>query len=108
MGDYGRHPADDEEFEDQPRGADEDEFEDVDADEEDLDEAEPGDEDIRAEDTTTTDRRFTAEVGSEGGSGGDIEVARDRPAPLTGSEATTTGKPDHNPSFPDRQKGPGY
>jgi hypothetical protein len=40
----------------------------------------------------TTDADVTADVGSEGGSPGDLEVARD-PGPATGSEAGETRQP---------------
>ena len=118
MAHHDRHPADETELDrderempEEPRGADEEEFEDAEFEDEDLDDEDTGDEDIRAGDPMATDRRFTGEIGSEGGSPGDVEVASDRPSPLTGSEAGTTGRradDDNQPSFPDRQKGPGY
>ena len=42
--------------------------------------------------TDTTDDDVTADVGSEGGSPGDVELARD-PAPATGREAAETWQP---------------
>lgn len=117
MAQHDRHPADEAELDrderelpDGPRGADEEEFDEDEIDEEDLDEeGEVGDEDIRADATIGSDRRFTGEIGSEGGSRGDVEVAHDRPGPLTGSEAGSTARPAHpQPSFRDRHNGPGY
>src|SRR5512146_2431584 len=89
-------------------GTDDEAFEDT----EDLDEDEEADdldEDIRDEEASAgaPDRSHTSEVGSEGGSPGDIEVERDR-RPLTrGSEATTTARPKRETTFNDRPAGKG-
>lgn len=51
-------------------------------------EREPVELDVPGEDTETT-----SEVGSEGGTPGDVEVAS-APAPASGSEATETKRPE--------------
>lgn len=83
---------------------DEDEFEDED---EDTDEDEEDEEDDLEARGITSDRDFTAEIGSEGGSDGDMETERPHPGVLGGSEATTTARPDARPGFGDRQAGGG-
>ena len=117
MAHHDRHPADEAELDrdereisEEPRGGDEEEFDEDELDDEDFDEGDVGDEDIRAREAFSTGERFTDEVGSEGGSQGDLEVASGRGQPLSGSEADTTGRPARRDrlSFEDRQKGPGY
>ncbi len=83
-------------------GEDEDDFEDEEADESD----EEDEDDLDAE-GVVEDRGFTAEIGSEGGSHGDIETGRRRPGVMEGSEATTTANPDARPGFDDRRAGGG-
>ena len=81
---------------------------DVDVDEEVEEENAALDEDVSdAEEALTHDRAFTTEVGSEGGSQGDMEVEEPRPRVLGGSEATTTGTSRQNPGFDDRHAGGG-
>jgi hypothetical protein len=99
----------DEEFEDTEEGSergvgesdddfeDEDELEDVDEDDEDLD----------APRGIGDDRSFTSEIGSEGGSQGDMESDRRKPRVMRGSEATTTARTDERREFDDRRAGGG-
>lgn len=68
----------DEEFEDD---------DDVEGEDEDLDE------DIVDEEASGADRSFTNEIGSEGGSAGDLELRRAQAGVSRGSEATETGRP---------------
>jgi hypothetical protein len=82
---------------------DEDEFEDTDE----LDEDEEEDEDLDAEKDIGEDRSFTSEIGSEGGSQGDMEADRRKPRVMRGSEATTTARTDERPRFDDRHAGGG-
>ncbi|RPJ63257.1 MAG: hypothetical protein EHM24_24665 [Acidobacteria bacterium] len=100
-------PEDEEPLRDEPeRGSADEEFEDA---EEDLDEEDDADdEDLNVERDLISDVGFTSEVGSEGGSRGDVEVERKRPRVMRGSESTTTGEPDQDPTFRDRKSGPGY
>ena len=63
------------------------EFEDIDTEDEDLDE------DVIDEEASGQDRHFTAEIGSEGGSPGDLEERRAQSGIVRGSEATETGQP---------------
>jgi|WetSurMetagenome_2_1015567.scaffolds.fasta_scaffold87912_1 hypothetical protein len=99
----------DEEFEDegaQERGVGEtgDEFDD----DEDLDEENEEDEDENlASAAIETDRQATAEIGSEGGSQGDLEAERRTPRVMRGSEATTTGVADERDDLVDRRAGGG-
>ncbi len=65
------------------------EFEDVDNEEDDED----LDEDVVDEEASGHDRHFTAEVGSEGGSAGELEQHRAQSVISRGSERTTTGRP---------------
>lgn len=105
-------------FDEQPRGlADNEDFEEVeDLDDEEELEDEDLDEPLGSEDRpghedepSPGERGFTGEVGSEGGSGGDMEVDRNRPGSLGGSEATTTiSDSDDDAGFADRRKGSGY
>lgn len=53
------------------------------------------------------DRSFTSEIGSEGGSQGDMEVERRKPRVMRGSEATTTAETDRRTSADDRHAGGG-
>ncbi len=67
-----------------------DEFEeddDIEGEDDDLDE------DIVDEEASGEDRSFTGEIGSEGGSAGDMELRRPRAGAVRGSEATETGRP---------------
>jgi len=99
---------DDEEplIDEKERGSADEEFEDA---EEDLDEEEDADDDdLNVERNLISDVGFTGEVGSEGGSRGDVEVERKRPRVMRGSESTTTGTPDQDSTFRDRKSGPGY
>jgi hypothetical protein len=111
MPDEKRRRPDDEEFEvpedESERGIAEDEDEFEDADELDDEEEEDEDEDPDAEKGVGEDRGFTAEVGSEGGSQGDLEAKRRKPRVMRGSEATTTAKTDEEPRFDDRHAGGG-
>ncbi len=66
------------------------EFEDVDTEDEDLDEDEID------EEASGQDRHFTAEMGSEGGSTGDLQERRAQSGIIRGSEATETGRPSSN------------
>ena len=88
------------------RGSGDEEFEDA---EEDLDEEEDADDDdLTVERDLVSDVGFTGEVGSEGGSRGDVEEERKRPRVMRGSESTTPGTPDQDSTFRDRKSGPGY
>ncbi len=72
------------------RGSSDDEFEeddDIEGEDDDLDE------DIVDEEASGGDRSFTHELGSEGGSAGDLELRRARAGVVRGSEATETGRP---------------
>ncbi len=68
-------------------GEDDEQFEDVDTEDEDLDE------DVIDEEASGQDQHFTAEIGSEGGSAGDLEERRAQSGIARGSEATETGRP---------------
>jgi hypothetical protein len=68
-------------------GEDDEQFEDVDTEDEDLDE------DVIDEEASGQDHHFTAEIGSEGGSTGDLEERRAQSGIVRGSEATETGRP---------------
>jgi hypothetical protein len=108
MADEKRRSADEEEFEvpedESERGIadDEEEFEDTDE----LDEDEEDEEDLE-EKGIAEDRGFTSEIGSEGGSQGDLEVERRKPRVMQGSEASTTARTDETPRFDDRHAGGG-
>ncbi len=64
-----------------------DEFEDVETEDEDLDE------DVLDEEAAGQDAQYTAEIGSEGGSAGDLQERRAQSGIARGSEATETGQP---------------
>ncbi len=66
---------------------DDEEFEDVETEDENLDE------DVHDEEAAGQDAHFTAEIGSEGGSAGDLQERRAQPGIARGSEATETGRP---------------
>ncbi len=68
-------------------GEDDDRFEDIDTEDEDLDE------DVINEEAAGQDDHFTDEIGSEGGSTGDLEERRAQSGIVRGSEATETGRP---------------
>lgn len=108
MADPTRRRPDEEEFdvpeEERERGVaeEDDEFEDT----EDLDEEED-EEDIDSPKGMTSDRGFTSEVGSEGGSQGDLETRRRKPRVMQGSEATTTAEADRRSDRHDRRAGGG-
>lgn len=108
MPDDTRRTADDEEFEvpedESERGIAEDEEEFDDSDELDEDE---DDEDLETEQGMGEDRSFTSEIGSEGGSQGDLEAERRTPRVMRGSEATSTARTDERPAFNDRHAGGG-
>jgi hypothetical protein len=70
------------------------------------DEEEELDEDLDTE-RGAMDRNFTAEIGSEGGSQGDLEKEQRRPHVTRGSEASSTALPADVPSFHDRHAGGG-
>lgn len=75
---------------------------------EDEEEFEDGDEvDEEEEEDIGEDRSFTSEIGSEGGSQGDMEAGRPKPRVMRGSEATTTAHTDERPRFDDRHEGGG-
>jgi hypothetical protein len=100
-------------FDEAPRGvADNEDFEEVDDLDEELEDEDLDDPKGRAideDEPSPGERGYTGEVGSEGGSRGDIEVDRNRPGTLGGSEATSTiSHADDEAGFGDRQKGPGY
>ncbi len=79
---------------------DDDEFEDIESEDEDLDE------DVIDEEAAGQDRAFTAEIGSEGGSAGDLEERRAQSGIARGSEATETGRPSSRVSeLRDRRTG---
>ncbi len=79
---------------------DDDQFEDIESDDEDLDE------DVIDEEAAGQDRAFTAEIGSEGGSTGDLEERRAQSGIARGSEATETGRPSSRVSeLRDRRAG---
>lgn len=92
-------------IDDRERGVGDDEFEDA---EDEDEEEEIDDEDLNVGGDWIGDAEFTGEVGSEGGSRGDVEVERKNPRVLSGSESTTTGTADQSSSFRDRKSGPGY
>jgi hypothetical protein len=108
MADETRRTADEEEFEvpedESERGIaeDEDEFEDTDELDDDEDE---DDEDLKADEGLREDRTFTSEIGSEGGSQGDMEAERQKPRVMRGSEASTTARTVEQPRFDDRHAG---
>lgn len=107
MAEHRNQRRDDEEplADEQERGRADDDFEDPD----DIDEDEEADdEDLEAERDLISDATYTGEIGSEGGSRGDVEVERKRPRVMQGSESTTTGTPDQGGDFRDRKSGPGY
>lgn len=99
----------DEEFEDTEEGSErgvgesDDDFDD----EDELDEEEEEDEDLESPRGTSEDRSFTSEIGSEGGSQGDMEAERRKPRVMRGSEATTTARTDEQTGFDDRRAGGG-
>ncbi len=68
-------------------GEDDEQFEDIESEDEDLDE------DVIDEEAAGQDQHFTAEIGSEGGSAGDLEERRAQSGVARGSEATETGQP---------------
>ena len=114
MADSQKRPAEDNPlFDEQPRGiADNEDFEELDDLDDDL-EDEDIDNPLGREDQPPSEapppegeRGFTGEVGSEGGSAGDIEVERRRT--LRGSEATATAETDDAATLRDRRKGRGY
>ena len=110
MAERGNQRPEDEEplFDEQERerGSADEEFEDADEDLDEEDESE--DEDLSVERDLISDAGYTGEIGSEGGSRGDVEVERKRPRVMRGSESTTTGTPDQDSTFRDRKSGPGY
>jgi hypothetical protein len=80
---------------------------DEDFDEEDELDEEEEDEDLDSPRGAGDDRSFTSEVGSEGGSQGDMETERRKPRIMRGSEATTTARTDERTTFHDREAGGG-
>lgn len=103
----------DKEFEDTDEGLErgigesEDEFDDDDEDGDEDEEEEDEDEDLDSPRGVADDRSFTSEIGSEGGSQGDIETER-KPRVMRGSEAGTTAETgDERAAFHDRQAGSG-
>ena len=107
-----RTPGPDDEEEplanEQERGVSDEEFEDAEEDLDEDEEEESEDDDLNVGRDLAGDAAFTGEVGSEGGSRGDVEVERQRPRVMRGSESTTTGTPDEDTTFRDRKSGPGY
>ena len=103
-------------FDEEPRGvADNEDFAESQDLDEDLDEEDPNDPrgsergPAGEDEPSPGERGFTGEVGSEGGSRGDIEVERNRPGSLHGSESTSIiSGADDDAGFDDRRKGPGY
>ncbi len=97
---------DDEEFEDTGEGSErgvgdsEDEFDDD-------DEVDEDDENEDSPRGVGDDRSFTSEIGSEGGSQGDLEAERRRPRVTRGSEAGTTAETDELEAFHERRAGGG-
>jgi hypothetical protein len=108
MAEKNNRPPDEEEFDvpedDRERGIadEEEEFEDTEEDEEEGDE-----EDLDLPRDLGQSRGFTSEIGSEGGSQGDLEETRRHPRVMRGSEATTTARVDERPGFDDRHAGGG-
>ena len=101
-----RRPEDEDPLlDEQESGSADEEFNET---EEDMEEDEEEDEDLDVERDLISDADFTGEVGSEGGSRGDVEVERRRPRVMRDSESTTTGTPDTESRFRDRKSGPGY
>jgi len=108
MAEHRNHRPEDENPlpDEQERGSAEEELDDA---EEEFDEEEDADEeDLSVERDLISDATFTGEVGSEGGSDGDVEVERKRPRVTRGSESTTTGVPETDSTFRDRKSGPGF
>ena len=112
MADPQRRPDEDNPlFDEGPRGvADNEDFEEVEELDEDI-EDEDIDNPLGKEDQPPSEeapprggRGFTGEVGSEGGSGGEMEVKRDRRRALRGSEATTTAATGEDTSFHHRRR----
>lgn len=104
----GRRLPDDEyqnQDDEQERGIGDDEEEEFD-DTDDLDEEDEEDEDLDPPRGIGEDRGFSSEIGSEGGSQGDMEVER-RSRVMRGSEATTTAMTDQDRGFHDRHAGGG-
>ncbi len=90
----------DQDVRDEGQEEDDDQFEDVETEDEDLDE------DVLDEEAAGQDRAFTAEIGSEGGSAGDLEEHRAQSGIAHGSEATETGRPSSRTSeLRDRRAG---
>jgi hypothetical protein len=106
MVDKTNRPGADEEFhvpeEERERGIaddDDEEFEDT----EELDEEDQDDDEVKG---LARERGFTGEIGSEGGSRGDLETERQKRV-MRGSEATTTARIVEQRRFSDRHAGGG-
>lgn len=105
MAERTRRPADEQDLdvpeEDSERGIaeEEDEFD------EDAEEDEDEDDEMDLPRESGAAKEFTAEIGSEGGSAGDLESSRRQPRVMRGSEATTTAGLDEERRFDDRHAG---
>ncbi len=100
-----RNRDDEEPIRDRTGEEEDEEYEEVDSEDED-DSDEDMDEDILDEEQAMPeDRDFTAEIGSEGGSRGDLQMARNKAGIARGSEATETGRP--SPDSRHRERRPG-
>ncbi len=81
------------------------EYEDVDTEDEDESDEEMDEDVIDEEQAMPEDRDFTAEIGSEGGSPGDLQTARRQAGVARGSEATETGRPGGGSRREERRPG---
>ncbi len=84
---------------------DDEEFEDVETEDEDESDEEMDEDVIDEEQALPEDRDFTAEIGSEGGSRGDLQTARNHAGMARGSEATETGRPSGDRRREERRPG---